>query len=292
MNISLSGLSTRSRVGRNLLAAVLPLCVLAPAQLHAASVNATISANSGAAVTNVNDTSPGPSISRSVLEENPFAETFASADVSADLTTASLRVRTDTASTAVFNASVNATASMDDTLTFAIDQGASDFIDIGIRFHLEGTLFSSDALNGSGSIAELGLNLISFNGAGATDTLITERRYGKLPSSALESVSIADPDTFFVTTAFGDIIFDNSDFGNVEGTIRLVGAAPTLDIALSLRGQGITDLFNTATFEFTDLPSDVTFTSESGYFLVPVPAAVWLFVSALGVLGWRARKLS
>ncbi len=53
------------------------------------------------------------------------------------------------------------------------------------------------------------------------------------------------------------------------------------------------DFINTATFLMDPEPS--TFTSTSGEFLgsaqtVPVPAAVWLFASALGFAGWVRRR--
>ncbi|MDJ0927948.1 MAG: hypothetical protein QNJ73_09900 [Gammaproteobacteria bacterium] len=52
-----------------------------------------------------------------------------------------------------------------------------------------------------------------------------------------------------------------------------------------------TDFFDTASLSI-DLPPGLSFSSESGVFLtaIPIPPALWLFGSALGLLGWLKRR--
>lgn len=52
------------------------------------------------------------------------------------------------------------------------------------------------------------------------------------------------------------------------------------------------DFFNTATASLGELPDGVTFTSPNGFLsaVIPIPAAIWLFASALGLLGWLKRR--
>ncbi len=269
--------------------------LLSPASAMAAGVTALINANSGGGTDIVNETLPGPAIERTAFAEvtGTAFDTFSTGTVSADLRDATLKVVTDVERSSFFAASISATASLEDLLTFEIDQAPGEFIEVTVLFQLDGTLFSSEA-SGGGSQATLNTDLLSFEGAAARDSLISERRYGKLPSVALESVTAADPETFFETTQIGDFVFDNDDFGRVEGTIRLFGPNPTLDIVLSLITLGKTDFFSTATFGFVDLPGDVSFTSESGFFLtgavIPLPAAAWLFLSGIAALGCARRK--
>ena len=71
------------------------------------------------------------------------------------------------------------------------------------------------------------------------------------------------------------------------------GVPYTLTLALAgiVRGSSTLDLSRTLTIR----ASGVGFTSESGVFLtqvVPIPAAVWLFGSALGLMGVMRRKVN
>ncbi|NND54521.1 MAG: hypothetical protein HKN56_06080 [Gammaproteobacteria bacterium] len=119
------------------------------------------------------------------------------------------------------------------------------------------------------------VSLASFDGGVATDVLGSSRSYRIAASDPLRTVTAADPDFFTELSRSGDIVFDNDDFGLVQGTIRLFGPNPTLDIDLLLTLQGNTDFSNTATFEFVGLPTGATFSSESGVFLttvVPLPS--------------------
>lgn len=63
------------------------------------------------------------------------------------------------------------------------------------------------------------------------------------------------------------------------------------DIGGVVAGACFFDLLNTASVALEPLPEGVTFTSEGGFnAVVPVPAAAWLFGSALGLLGWVGRR--
>jgi len=71
------------------------------------------------------------------------------------------------------------------------------------------------------------------------------------------------PDTWFVPHTGGDNMWGQLDFNGVEGVRRFV---------IEMAGSGAID--------------NVTYTMSP----VPVPASVWLFGSAIGILGWMRRR--
>lgn len=88
----------------------------------------------------------------------------------------------------------------------------------------------------------------------------------------------------------------NNPLGRLRGEVTILG---NTDLALfaevratCLSSPCFFDLANTASIALEPLPEGVTFTSESGVFtsVIPLPAGVWLFGSALGLLGWVKRK--
>lgn len=279
-------------VSIRLVSAASAFTLLAVCNANAASVTATINANSGLGQTIISDTTAGPSISRSALEQSDSFPNFASGEVFASLATGELKVQTDLARSQFIGASVSAGAAYSDTLTFSIDQAPGEFIEIGVRIQLTGEMFSS-AAQGVRGFASLNSLLVSYEGGVGRDSFGGVREYGVFLTDDPSSATAADPDTFREVSRIGDVLFDNDDFGLLQGTIRLYGSAPTLDIDLGLSVSGATDFFNTTTFAFTDVPDGVTFTSDSGVFLttvVPIPAAVWLFASALAMLGWQRTR--
>lgn len=250
-----------------LLVLVSVLAVTTHAQ--AASVRAFVNAYTfGQGRTIIDDTLPGPSIERSV-NVGYDGPRFSSGEVEVDLRTAQMRLRTDGLLVSTSD-SAGVLASMIDTVTFDIDQDSTQFIEVEIRFHLVGTLLHN--YTGGNSVAILNMDVRSFDSGGLRDLLIADRQYTNNPSiDDGESVTAADPDGFVNMTQSGDIVFDNSDYGLVQGTIRLYGPAPSLEIDLAITASGLTDFYSVpVSFEMVDLPSDVIYSSESGFFLTAV----------------------
>ncbi|MFK8032179.1 MAG: dockerin type I domain-containing protein [Gammaproteobacteria bacterium] len=243
------------------------LVLISSFQANAASVSAFVNAfTPGIGRTIIDDTESGPSIFRSVNADYSGPR-YSSGEVFVDFTTAEIGVRTGGILGSSGDAA-GAIGALTDTLTFSIDQDETEFVEVEVRFHLQGTLFYNYSATGANSNATLKMALFSFVGDTGRDSLVSERYYvNNYFIGGEDPVTAADPDNFNILSQFGDIDFDNDDRGLIQGTIRLYGSSPTLDVELSLRANGLTDFYNPVTFEFIDLPSNVTFTSESGYFL-------------------------
>jgi hypothetical protein len=95
-------------------------------------------------------------------------------------------------------------------------------------------------------------------------------------------------DASSVTNASGQITVTGTKFGGgtVSQIVSLTGSLATYNLS------GMTDLSSVSiSFEGANYyaPFDMDNIQLS---VIPVPAAVWLFMSALGVLGWRSRSRS
>jgi hypothetical protein len=95
-------------------------------------------------------------------------------------------------------------------------------------------------------------------------------------------------DASAVTNASGQITVTGTKFGGgtVSQVVSLTGSLATYSFS------GMTDLTNLSiSFDGANYyaPFDMDNIQLS---VIPVPAAVWLFMSALGVLGWRSRGRS
>jgi hypothetical protein len=94
------------------------------------------------------------------------------------------------------------------------------------------------------------------------------------------------------TTAalFGDFLFRDNDHYLIDGTVLVDHDGGSTLISVS---GGIGDLSVIGPSEFltfTDGGSENYYISGANISAIPVPAAVWLFGSALGLLGWLRRK--
>lgn len=105
-------------------------------------------------------------------------------------------------------------------------------------------------------------------------------------------------DSLDVFTATGIVTADYPGAGLVTGYLQGGG---TVSQAISANFAGETILFDSTWSDLTSI--DITFATSSFYPFgsvpvidnitlqaVPVPAAVWLFASGLGVLGWLRRR--
>ncbi len=102
-----------------------------------------------------------------------------------------------------------------------------------------------------------------------------------------------------------DLVVNSLTDNNINVTLTATASASFADPSLTLAAQlvtwpwvtsnlqlGISNFGSTGRFSI-DVPEGLSYTSESGVFLtqaIPVPAAMWLFGSALGLLGWMRRK--
>lgn len=115
-------------------------------------------------------------------------------------------------------------------------------------------------------------------------------------NSQTSTISLADD----LGRQFDLLALDASAVTNLTGQITVVGTkfgGGTVSETVSLTGSLATYNFST----MTDLASlAISFDGTSYYApfdmdniqlsVIPVPAAVWLFISALGALGWRSRS--
>lgn len=114
-----------------------------------------------------------------------------------------------------------------------------------------------------------------------------------VPTSASAFIKTLDPNAGFATT--NDIRVDMTNIGNTEwGQFSLA-----LDLSdTALTGQIIQFGFNAVTTQFDNTGvyyDNICFDNAGGCPglpnpVIPIPAAVWLFGSALGLLGWVRRR--
>jgi hypothetical protein len=166
-----------------------------------------------------------------------------------------------------------ATAILKDSLTFNVaGANSSTVTDIGVIFTVDGNV-SYDTADGGG--AE-GIEEMVLGGATAD--------YGF--DSADEPVDYNTDTSGWVSST---IVSDTTDSLIFEGVYQLDGASSVVPISLELQtecaGDASCDFSNTGAVSF-DLPSDVTFTSNSGVFLSqPLAGSATPEPSSLVLLG-------
>ncbi len=166
-----------------------------------------------------------------------------------------------------------ATAIMKDSLTFNVaGANSSTVTDIGVTFTVDGNL-SYDTADGGG--AE-GIEEMILGGATADygfDTADNPTTYNTDTSGWVSSTIVSE--------TFDSLVF--------QGVYQLDGASSVVPVSLELQtecaGAASCDYSNTGTISF-DLPSDVTFTSNSGVFLTqPLTSGATPEPSSLVLLG-------
>ena len=197
------------------------------------------------------------------LVRGAYSPESASAFASVDLVTGLIRlsVFADTANDApeVGQAvqGASASANLADTLSFRLDPGVTSAT-IGFLMNVEGT---ADPLTSSGGSSFVQLGSVSAQ-SGPND--------GPLGLFRGEVTITRDTDLLLQAR-----VAASCGSGNVTS------------------GACSFDLLNTAAIALEPLPEGVSFTAAGGFnAVVPVPAAGWLFVSGLGILGWTRRRAS
>jgi hypothetical protein len=135
-------------------------------------------------------------------------------------------------------------------------------------------------------------NLGIFSGGTNSQTMV----WGQ--NSTIGTISITNDSA----TPFDFLALDASSMGNASGQLTLTGTLAgggTIQQVLNLN-SALTTYNITGMAGLADL--DISFNGGTYYApfdmdniqlsVIPVPAAVWLFMSALGVLGWRSRSRS
>lgn len=233
---------------------------------HAALVEASASAGVGS----TEDLAIGLPTSAQASVSIPDGHAFARASIASASVQASARYRSPTLSNA------RAVGWFTDILEFEIDTGGWAFVDA--ITHMSATI------SGPGGF-ETRWNLYRCTDSSCSGFDVTS---GIFEIGFFESVN-----RDFVTPVRIDdgAFYLLSMSATARATVEFVGDEPVPIF-------GTVNALNTTAFDF-DLPDGVTFTSASGVFNsapvtpVPVPAAAWLFVSAIfgaGVMGRRNKK--
>lgn len=287
-----------------------PLFLIAIHQPAAASYTFPVGADAQAqAVTNINATiAPTPATQSISLNIGTTASTSVSgstgsANASVNLGTGELKAYAT--STAGFTSQAtgwefvtfNGSGMVD--FSFNIEGALSNNYPIGMTY-VEAAVRVYDVTSWTSYFGTTGgVQFTAFNGSGSPFPYMEGSAYD---SQAVRGASSTGCTTYGITNCTvnstgGIIPVSLSMSGSLDAVedqlylVELLLSTSTYNQQLGIVTQ-TGDFSNTATFSFTDL-NGLTFESSSGEFLtstVPIPAAAWLFGSALTLLGVVARR--
>jgi hypothetical protein len=180
----------------------------------------------------------------------------------------------------VGSGSSNSYALADDGLNFTVaGAGADTVTDIVVNYQFDGTVAYSNP-GGDVSVS----SYLNFGNAGLSLQVTTIDG-----AAVLETPGTAGwVSTEFISEAAGDVDF--------QGVYALTGPVTSLDVQFAINalcGEGASCDYSHTGAVSLDLPSNVSFTSDSGVFLTqaaPEPGTVWLLAAALGGVGLLRRR--
>jgi len=175
-----------------------------------------------------------------------------------------------------------ANAMLFDLLTFVIPAGTYDTdLNVTLTGNISGTLSASGDTVFTFSQVDFNASLTALDGF-------------SFSARTEESPGTQFDQDFKITTTL--VPAGTTVFSTQEQTLGLAAQLRTEARAAETApasGSASAEFYNTVRFLSLDVPSGITWTSESGQFLVPVPAAAWLFGSGLiGIIGLARRKKS
>lgn len=233
-----------------------------------------------------------------------IATSLSQSEASGSLNRGQLKAAVALAAITPYAASGSAQASISDNIWFTNTSGGWLPIDLSLRVDGEVTgslsrvdFFSNLTLASGGAGANSQGQSITPNadGSGGVSTSL----YGEYYSQTGQTFGFREQfggklDQW--SFSFGDDHDPDSGKFDYTSTIRLFIPEGETTLALFAwmnvsicSGNGLCDFGRTASLSFSPLPDGLSFTSQSGAFLVPVPGAAWLFCSALLALLARGR---
>jgi hypothetical protein len=222
----------------------------------------------------------------------------------ADLATASLR-----ASVTGGEQGGSAFARAHDILNFTVaGANASTRTRVQMEWSIDGRMFEvgpRDQYNNVPSArvqATMCMNMRTSFGCGVA---VESGEYYRLSATSNILWGNGEPNKLVTSSQEGDWgswVSSTPDLMKFTGSFDLIGSSiqlnPDFQLLVGCRAGAQCDYGNTAKFRFVDLPSNVSFTSDSGVFLanmspvsaVPEPETYTLMMAGLSLMGWVARR--
>lgn len=226
---------------------------------------------------------------------NTYRSYSAKAKAYADITTGKVGAYAIGAPSSAALVSAVAEASFFEYLQFNIAGATNDTVTkIPFSLNVDGSFGTAPGSYGYGqALLSLGFNDTGFSCYPSCSNPLNAFSYAEIMGYDPDLGEMYDRDL-----VNGGPFYTSDGNFDINGELYVYGTGSIWSMSLSMVALYNADFYHTASFSF-DLPDNVTFESASGKFLtesnppsgVPVPAAAWLFGSALlGFVGIKRRK--